>query len=142
MEPRAPPSRRENRATAKGGKGGKCARAEEASARLLLQLKGPEGPRPEQVVQAINNMVNKALGKDVRKIQPNEDLATYTLRPERGIVADALTGRLELAVSSAAEARHLHELLHGRGLQMGVDMVALEVRLTPPAARPGNGRRC
>ena len=87
-------------------------------------------------------MIHQAFGQQVRGIRPEEALEAYTLRPERGTVAGALTGRLELAVRTPAEARHLHELLHGRGLQLGVDLVSLEVQLIPLAGRPGNGRRC
>ena len=88
------------------------------------------------------DMINRALGKTIHQVRPDEALTAYSLRPERGTVVGALTGRLELAVSSPAEARHLHELLHGRGLQIGCDLLSLEVQLTPLAARPGNGRRC
>ena len=115
---------------------------EDISSRLLLQLRGPQGPRSEQVVDAIQDMVGTALGGTIRTVQPGAALEAYTLRPERGTVAGALTGRMELALRSPAEARHLHELLHGRGLQLGVDMLAIEVQLTPLARVPGNGRRC
>ena len=100
------------------------------------------GLRSEQVADAIQDMVGKALGGTICTVQPGAALEDYTLRPERGTVAGALTGRMELALRSPAEARHLHEVLHGRGLQLGVDMLAIEVQLTPLARVPGNGRRC
>ncbi|CAK0906403.1 unnamed protein product, partial [Prorocentrum cordatum] len=75
----------------------RAARTDEVSARLLLQLHGPPGPRPDLVVQAAGDMIHRALGQQVRRIHQDEALEAYTLRPERGTVAGALTGRLELA---------------------------------------------
>ena len=39
-----------------------AARADEVSARLLLQLQGPPGPRPDAVVQAVGDMIWLHLG--------------------------------------------------------------------------------
>ena len=114
----------------------------DVSSRLLLQLQGPPGPRTSQLVQAVQDMVSRALGDTVSTIEPDSPLTVYTMRPERGTVAGAMTGRFELAVKSPSEARHLHELLHGRGLQLGTDLLSLEVQLTPLGRGPGNGRRC
>ena len=87
-------------------------------------------------------MVANVLGDTVRMVEPDRPLEALTLRPERGTVAGAMTGRMEVAVRSPAEARHLHELLHGRGVQLGADILAVEVQLTPLGRLPGNGRRC
>ena len=114
----------------------------EISSRLVLQLRGPDGPRPARLIQAIQDMVSTALGSPVTVVRPQEALSAHTLRPDRGVVAGAMTGRMELAVKTPAEARHLHELLHGRGVQLGSDLLSLEVLLTPLTSGPGNGRRC
>ena len=107
--------------------------SDDISTKLTLQLRGPCGPRPAQVVEAIRSEVGKALGKDIVTVDPEAALTAYRMRPERGVVVGALTGKVELAVGTQQEGRHLHELLHGRGLQLGANMVSLEA---------GNGSRC
>ena len=114
----------------------------EVSTKLLLQLQGPAGPRPEAVVATIARLAGEAVGRTVTAVPHDAALSAYNLRPERGVVAGSFTGRLEFTVSTAAEARHVRELLHGRGIQLGPDLVSLDVQLTPLQTRSGNDRRC
>lgn len=130
----APGTAARRRQAAMGGAG--------VSTRLVLQLRGPPGPRPDALVRTIGDMLQGALGRPVQAVNPEDALTSYALRPRRGVVMGAFTGVFEVAVGTQAEARHLHEVLHGRGVQLGQDLLALEVSLAPLAERPGNGRRC
>ena len=112
------------------------------STRLAFQLHGPSGPRPEQIFQEVGAELGKLTGAAFQCVCPHEALRAYTLRPDVGLVAGAFTGRFEVAVSSPAEAGRVRDALHGRGLQIGPDLLSLEVQLQHAPDRPGNGRRC
>lgn len=116
-------------------------REDDVSKCRAIQLQGPPGPRPSQVVSAVASAIHRSLGREVRAVEPDDPLVAYTLRPTRGVVAGAMTGHMELAVGMPGEARHLHEAFHGRGVQVGVDLLSLEFRLLHNSEQSGNGRR-
>ena len=53
--------------------------ASEASARLMMRLRGPPGHRPDQFLQAIGNALSTAMGQSFASVSSDEVLQSYAL---------------------------------------------------------------
>ena len=54
------------------------------SGRLAVQLRGPEGARPAQLIRALTDALGRAVGRPFAVAGEGEPLGSYMLRPQRG----------------------------------------------------------
>ncbi len=94
------------------------------------------------LVTELLGVSSRAAGRPLTCIDPHGTFVSHSFRPELGLVAGSFKGRLEVAVGSPEDVRHLRETLRGRGLRVGPDLLSLEAQLNYVGGGRGNGRRC
>ena len=113
-----------------------------ADGRTTLSLRGPLGHDPARVMTEFLAVLQTRTGLSLMQATDAADERLGTWRLLDGVGDPGGAGRVRLALSSLDEARRVAAEFHGRAINVGPDLIAIEVSndlLGAPGA--GNGRR-
>ena len=107
-----------------------------------VSLPGTLGRRPLETLQALMAVVGNRAGVAFRQADPREEQPPAgSWRRAQDLDPTAPPGRIRVYLETPGDVTALSAMLHGRAVQLGGDLVAVEVRSDLLDARTGNGRR-